>query len=230
MKRIHMLAIALLVLSALSAVVASAASAVTFLLAEWLINGAPLTAALNVTNEGELTLINTNGGGFGVRVEILCSGKFDGNVGPNSADEIKELLSLGGTLIGTTALTTTALECTNTKNCEGPLVWAEGLPWKTEAELMEEGTEVFFADLLIGGSYVASCLILGAEVEELCTAPTTAVQLTNEAGGVVDAQFSDAFQELAGLKLGECGGRLETAIVEGLGTIKPDEGSLTVSE
>jgi hypothetical protein len=72
--------------------------------------------------------------------------------------------------------------------------------------------------------------VLGVKIEDLCNAPEVAVKVTNEAGGVVDAEFADAFQELAGLKLGLCTqGGTESAIVSGLGTIKPDEGSLTVS-
>jgi hypothetical protein len=229
MKRIHVIGVALLAMFALSAIVASAASAVTFLPAEWLINGEKLAAALAITQEGELNLINTNGGGFGIRVEILCSGILLGTVGPGAADSTTGLQNLAKEAISGTPLTGLALTCTNDAGCTEPKVWAEELPWKTSVDLMEDGAETFFVDLLENGKYYAECLILGIAVSELCTAPVTAIQLTNEAAGV-DATFSDAFQELAELKLGECGERPETAIVEGLGTIKPDAGTLTVSE
>jgi hypothetical protein len=227
MKRIQVLGLALVAVVAVSAFVASAASAVTFLLAEWLITGVPLTGTLAVEQTGELNLINTNGGGLGVRVELLCSGTLDGTIGPNGADEITELLNLEKVAINLTPLVGTALACTNTKNCTEPLVWAEELPWKTELVLMED-TESFFVDLLINGKYYAECLILGVSVNELCEAATTAIKITNIAEGL-DAEFSDAFQELAELKLGVCGGRAETAIVEGLGLIVPDAGTLTAS-
>lgn len=228
MKRIYVLGLAVVAVVALSALVASTASAaVTFLLAEWLIGGEKLEAALAVEQTGELTLINTNGGGDGLRVEILCSGTLDGTVGPASADEITELLNLAKEAISLTALTGLALECTNSKDCTEPLVWAEELPWKTELELMEDGGASFFVDLLINGRYYAECLVLGISMNELCEAPTTAVAITN--GPPVTATFSEAFQELAELKLGSCAGRAETAIVEGSATITPDAGTLTVS-
>jgi len=228
MKRIQVLGLALVAVVAVSAFVASAASAVTFLLAEWLINGAALTGALAVEQTGELNLINTNAAGLGVRVEILCSGILDGTITTNGGGEITELLNLAKEAINLTPLTELGLiTCTNTKNCTEPLVWAEELPWKTELQLMED-TESFFVDLIANGRYYAECLILGVSAAELCEAATTAVKITNIAEGL-DAEFSDAFQELAELPLGICGGRAGTAIVEGLGLIVPDAGTLTAS-
>jgi hypothetical protein len=226
MKRSHTVGLTLIVTAALSATLASTASAITFLLAEWLINGAALTSTLAVEQTGELNIINTNGGGLGVRVELLCSGILDGTIGINGADEITELLNLAKEAINLTPLTELALSCTNTKNCTEPLFWAEGLPWKTELQLMED-TESFFVDLLTSGQYYWECLILGVSVNELCEY-ATAIKITNIAEGL-DAEFSDAFQELAGLPLGTCGGRPETLIVEGLGLIVPDAGTLTAS-
>ena len=229
MKRIHALGLTLVAVVALSATVASTSSAaVTFLLAEWLIGGEKITAALAVEQSGELNIINTNGGGAGIRIEILCTGILDGTVGPASAGEITELLNPAKEAISLTALSGLALECANTKNCTEPLFWYVGLPWKTELELMEDTTS-FFVNLIINSKYSVECLILGVSSEEECVAPTTAVEMSNIAGGTVDAIFSDAFQELAELKLGECGKRTETAIVEGLRTITADAGSLTVS-
>ena len=59
----------------------------------------------------------------------------------------------------------------------------------------------------------------------------TALRLTNEGTGV-DAEFSDAFQTLAGGALFTCGeGGTESAEVNGLATIKdPETGTLAVSE
>lgn len=47
----------------------------------------------------------------------------------------------------------------------------------------------------------------------------TAIQITNEAGGVVDEEFSGAFQELARLELGECAANTKVTEVGGLATI-----------
>lgn len=84
-------------------------------------------------------------------------------------------------------------------------------------------------DLLANGKYSAECLILGVSAEEECTALTTAVEMSNITGGTVDAIFSDGFQELAELPLGECGKRADTSIIEGSTTITPNTGSLSVS-
>jgi hypothetical protein len=55
--------------------------------------------------------------------------------------------------------------------------------------------------------------------------------LTNEPGGVIDAETGDAFTELAGLKLGSCTlGGTESAILTGLGTVSVPGVAITVSE
>ena len=230
MKRVRIIGLVVIAVCALGVAIASTASAaVEFLRAEWLIGGEKMTAALAVEQSGELNIVNTNGGGVGIRVEILCIGILDGTVGPGDADEISELLNAAKESINLAPLTELALTCANTKNCTEPLVWAEELPWKTEVELMEDGGSTFFVDLWINSKFYMECLVLGVSVNELCQAPTIAADLSNEAGGVVDLGFSDAFQELAELKLGECGGRAETYILEGVLRTTPDAGSLTVS-
>lgn len=229
MKQFKKLGVILIALFAVSALAASTASAeVTFLLAEWLLEGAPITTADPVETEGELNLVNLNAGGFGITAELLCSGIFDGTVGPGSVDTTTELLELGTLTLITPTHT---LSCANTKNCEGALVVPVGLPWKTEIELMEDNGVTFFADLLFNAGYEATCTILGVKVKESCKAEVVSTEKTNAAGGVVDDTFSEAFQLLSELKLGECGGRAETAETTGLGTIKAvGGGSLTVSE
>lgn len=124
---------------------ASTASALTFLLAEWLEAGATIGLAQLVEEEGELNSINLNAGGLEIGVELLCSVILYGTVGPASEDSITSLLNLIGAEISGVPLVGLALECTNTRDCTEQLVWAEGLPWRTELELMEDGTEVLFA-------------------------------------------------------------------------------------
>jgi hypothetical protein len=229
MRRIQIIGLMFVVMCAAGVAVASPASAVEFLRAEWLIAGGKVTTASADEEEAEMKLIDTNAEGVGVRAEVLCSFILDGTLGPGGADEVTELLNLSREPINLTALTELALVCTDVDNCTEALVWAEELPWKTEAELMEDGSETFFVDLTLNTKFYIECLILGVSANELCQAPTIVSDLTNVAGGTVDEEFSDAFQELAELKLGECGGRPETFILEGLLTVKPASGALTVS-
>lgn len=233
MKKIHVLGAALLALFAFGVMTASASAQPTFLLALWLEDGAPVEVLTDVeATSSELELVNHDGASFGVTVRVLCSGVLHGSVGPESEDEITELLSLGGTAISKTPLSGNTLSCTNDENCPEPKVWADlESPWDTEAELMEDGGETFYVDLLIDGAYYVECNIpILGHVSELCLAPTTAIELTNEANGTVDALFSDTFQELAGLELGECNGNAKVAEVNGLGFISlNNEKALSVS-
>jgi hypothetical protein len=229
MKKMQVLAVACLALFAFSVVVASA-SAVTFLLAEWLINNTAVTGILLDEAAGELELKALNGGGFGVKSEVKCSGVFDGWIGEDGLDLNSELLSLSGEVISSTELSGKALSCTNIKECTTPTVWPDGLPMETLAELMEEGTEKFFVDLLFNAGWYVECTTIFGKIAELCSAAETAVQLTNETNGTVDATFSDTFQVLAGLKLANCTvGGTEQGEVNGLGIITPDAGSLEIS-
>lgn len=228
MKRNHVLGVALLAMFAFGVMTASA-SAVTFLLAQWLFNGTAVTSALLTEAPGELELVNTNGGGLGVVSKVLCSGIFDGWVGPESLDFTTEVLNLKNELVSNKELVGLTAECSNIQNCENPQVWPDGIPGESEVELMVDGTEEFFVDLLFKAGWYVECTVIGFKVAELCEAAETAVKLTNEAAGV-DSTFSDEFQTLAGLKLAICAGTRETGEVNGLGTVKDPEGTLTVSE
>jgi len=231
MKRNHVLGVLFLAVFAFGVLTASA-SAVTFLLALWLFNNVAVSSILLVESSGELELVNKDGGGLGVTAKALCSGIFDGWVGPESLDELSELLNLSKELISNTELSGgLTIECSNSGNCEKAKAIAENLPWETEAELMVDGTEEFFVDLIFNAAYYVECTILGTVIGELCEVANTAVELKNEGTGV-DATFSDAFQGLAGGKLANCsGGGVESGEVNGLGTIAdPETGTLAVSE
>lgn len=230
MKRIRILAVALVAVFVASVAVVATASAVEFLLALWLDGGSPVAAQLNVENEGELELVSLNGGKLGVKAKILCSGILDGWVAPESLDFLSELLTLTGTVVPLAELTGVPLTCTNEENCTTPEVWAAKMGWETEAELMVDGTETFFTDLILNGGWYVQCLVLGVTISETCTSPETAVKLTNEANGTIDAEFSDAFQVLAGLTLGNCTlGGAESAEVNGLAFILESGVTLAVS-
>src|ERR1700684_4036483 len=138
MKKLNILGVVLVAVFAMSMVVVATASAVEFLLALWLVGGVNVTANLATDSEGELLLEDTKT--LLGKVAVLCSGILDGTVGPESKDEVTKLLSLG-TLhieISTVVLVEQGLLCTDQSGgfCPEPLVWAEKLPWDTEAELM----------------------------------------------------------------------------------------------
>jgi hypothetical protein len=231
MKKLHLLGVALVAVFAFAALTAASASAVTFLLAEWLVNGLPITAELNTEASGELELEEEI---LGIKIALLCSGILDGTIGPNGLDVISELLRLDGvTVVSLTGLVAPALLCTNVANCPSPEVWAVHLPWGSLVELMEEGTEVFFADLILpaGNGNPGWEILCSNGTSDECTVAEGVSNKTNE-GNNVDTTFSEAFTELAGLKLADCvTGGLEKGLVTGLGTISlVGGGTLAVSE
>lgn len=221
MKTFRLLSVALFAVLAVGVVaVASASAAVTFLAAEWLIGGGVVNAKVPSDASGELLLEDTKGGLFGEAVAVLCNGSLDGNVGPKGEDEITEALNAKEETIGA-PLVGLALECVSeTGPCESPLVWADNLPWKTLAELMVDGTEEFFVDLLLSNpagnpGWEIECMNAFGAVSDLCTAaPENITHLTNLAEDV-GAEFTEAFTVLAEIKLGTCErGGAETGVVE----------------
>ncbi len=222
MKHLRLLGVALFAIFAFGAVSAVTASAVEFLLAEWLVSGSPVTSTLLVDTEGELTLSETIPI-INVKISVLCSGVFDGTIGPTGEDTITELLTLTtGTLVNSTPLVEPGLLCTNTENCPEPLAWADNLPWNTLLELMVDGTETFFIDLLFktGGQVGYHLICMGSSgLEDLCSQTEGGSKATNTAEGL-DLEFSEAFTTLAGLKLANCEkAGTEAGTVEGLGFI-----------
>lgn len=163
-----------------------------------------------------------------------------GWVGPNSLDWISEVLSLTGGAVNTTALAASGLTCATVSGCEAAhpvTVWAVNLGWQTEVELMESETlGTFFAILVLphegGGNpgYELECTVLGVKSSDECTATIGAIELKLEGTNLL-GNFSEAFTELAGLKLGNCSlGGTETGVIEGEGTITLAEGGeLTAS-
>lgn len=224
--------LALVAVCAVGVMSAAGASAVTFLLAEWLEAGTSgITATLLSEIKGELALKETLDG---IKINALCNGILDGSVGPDGADEITELLNAAGEAISLTGLTGTALSCTNSELCGEPLAWALELPWLSLLVLMEDGTETFFADLLVnetsGGKvgYEVECMSL--KIADVCSVAEAAAKVENTSEGV-NSEFSDPFTELAGLKLANCEvAGTEAGVVEGLGHITVSGVTLTASE
>jgi len=235
MRKFYAIGAALLAVFAVGVLTAASASAaVSFLLAEWLAGGSPVTTTLASDTEGELLLEETI---LGVKIDALCSGIFDGTVGNDGEDMITELLNLPKELVDATELVEPGLACTNTTNCPEPLAWADNLPWNTLLELMVDGTEEFFVDLLLSGGkgnpgYHVVCMGTSG-LEDLCSAETNISKYTNTAEGL-NGEFSVVFDELAEVKLPNCTlAGMEKGVVEGLGiTLLTETGApaLTASE
>jgi hypothetical protein len=201
MKRFRLLGVALAAVFAVGVVLASSASAtVTFLLAEWLKNGTAVAGELNSIAEGTILLEDTST--LVGPSAVICSGALLGRVGEDGLDVISEVLNLAKELIGS-ELVGLPLECEKETFCEGALVWPEKLPWNTLLELMEEGTEVFWVDLVENGAWDVECSTSPLKPSDLCEG-TGAIKLTLEGGFLLLGEFNDTFNELAGLELALC--------------------------
>ncbi len=230
---------ALLAVVAMSAMVmaSSASAAVTFLLASWLVGGVNVTATTLVETEGEMLLENEKSAAGKAALQ-KCSGLLVGDVGPNSADDSTEVLTLAGVAVSLSPLTGTSVTCELETLCENSSkIWTVNLPWLTEVELWEESpTESGFVDLIMphtGGGNVGwyvECKTALLTVSEECTTPLAVAEKVNDATGVLD-NFSDAFTALMEAKLGLCSGNNEeTSVVEGSAlTTIPGGGVLSVS-
>jgi len=212
MKKFQLMGVAMLALFAFGAVLAASSSAaVTFLLAEWLVNGAAVTVELLTESPGTLVLRDT-----GLKAAVKCEGFLDGWVGPNSLDYVSEVLNTAKEAISLTKLEGLALSCTSVETCSGTAeVWALNLGWETAVELMEEGSAIYYVTLILahagGGQpgWSTVCTVLGIKEEDECTAQTTAgkegaVAELTLSGTSLLAVFSKAFTELAELVDGNC--------------------------
>ncbi len=212
--------IAMLTLSA--AITTSAFAALEFTLAQWLINGARLTAEHLTDSVGELLVENVLLG-----AQFQCSQLYEGTVGPESADLTTMIYTLEPSQRLIEELAGEALLCTNEKTCEKAERWPTNLPWTTELEL--DTTEEKFYELTKGTGgepgYHISCTVLGVKVEELCeTAAGSILEVKNVTGGVEAVGRPEPN--------GPCGSNSEeNALFYQVGnlTTSPD-GTLTVSE
>ena len=226
--------VAVLAVLALSAMaLASTASATTFLLAEFLENNIGITETMLVETTGELLMENEKGPVGKAAIE--CSDILVGDIGPDGAEDVTEVLNLSKGLMAR-SVNWKSLSCTDETGCESSKAWPVGLPWLSLLELWEQGSESGFVTLLTsqsGGNvgWYVECTVLGIKGAEECTIATGAPSATNVTGGV-EGTFSEAFTELMGLKLALCSGnKEETGVVEGKGvTVTSLAGPLTVSE
>jgi hypothetical protein len=221
MKRYQAVLLVFPAVFAVAVVTAGAASAETTLLAEWLVSGVGVTALTSVETSGEVLVATLV---LGVEaVDILCSGIFDGSVGPSGEDEITAVLTLSGVEVGK-ELVGTPLSCTVDtsvgKECGevGGLaeIWVDGLPWHGLLVLMESGE---FLGLGLGTTPGYHVLCSNGK-ENLCNGPTSAL-LSNTTGGVLGV-FSAATSQSVPCTTGT-GDQVGEGITASLGT------TLTVS-
>jgi hypothetical protein len=233
MRKFQLLGAALVAVFSFGVLASSASAVNTFLLAEWLLNGHPVVSELLVEISGELLLEDNKAPLIGKSM-VLCSGLFDGWVGPHSLDWISEVLTLGGVAVSNVDLSGTSLDCTAQTGCETNttvLVWPFGFPKETEVELLEGDTPTpIFIVLIFGniGYHITECLVFGVPQEDLCVSEgaagvNTAAAELSLSGTTLVGTFSTAITELAGLALAKCtASGTNSGVVEGSGSFIPD--------
>jgi hypothetical protein len=195
MKKLQLVAFAVLAVAAFSAFMASSAFAVT----QWLEDGAVINAGevLPVDVAGNLTLTNTL---FGIQTPIDCSGLFEGTVESGGKDTITDALDLLGNIAGTldaadTNKTPISCEVLGGGCATGSLanVWVVklslelvGAIWKTQ--LVLEGAE-FVDELGTEAGYEVECSGSLGTITTECTGAVTKAKVTSEPTGVLGVQL-----------------------------------------
>lgn len=172
MKKLKIIASALVAVFALSAMLAATASAetLTFLLAEILVGGEVQgSAGVAAETTGEIELEDVGGG-----TKIQCSGIFNGKllgIADPSHFLIEKLLNLAGEEVTTAK----PLLCKAIKGCTEPIkVVPINFPWLIEYEL--DSLDGKFWALISGDTatlhpgYTVKCLVFGIEITDTCTA------------------------------------------------------------
>lgn len=230
MRKFYTVGLAAIAALAFSVIAVASASAAT----EWLLNGAAIGTATEVTTTGELTTLADTGTG----TEVKCSGIFDGTVGPGAVDKIEKILNLSKveeTTENLAKVVVPAVSCTVVKAglCSvsvGALIWVIPihLPWTTSLTLPEATLWVDSITTGTGGEpgYEVSCpTVLGTQTD-VCEGKPGAV-VTNVTGGV-EGVFEN---NEATNPRGKCSiGGAKTALTLGSGlTALTGAGTLTVS-
>ena len=220
------------------AVASSASAAVTFLLAEWLVNGKPIVEGESFNVESTGTLLLEDKKTLLGESSVECTGTLVGWIGPDGLDLISEVLNAATEPVSSTKLVGTPLICKTEKTCEEALVWPLNLGWETLLELWEQGGESGFVDLILAesgnpGWYVLCEKTITKPVDE-CTAVTgkTGVVSLGLSGTTLTGSFSEAFTLLMEEPLAECTQSKEkTGNVEsvGAGTLSSKGNTLSAS-
>jgi hypothetical protein len=194
MRKIQILGLAAIAVFAFCAVIASSASATT-----WLVEKVEINKEVAAEAEGEVELlVYENGTGSTVLESILCSGIFDGFLVPPNLGLIVDLLSLNMEEIGSLEegdVAGKALDCevthdagalTDCKEKTLASLWPDGLnlalgtTWEITFEAMSGGVllGIFPA---VAGYHVECESLIGIVGTNLCngTGGVTSVTLTN---------------------------------------------------
>jgi len=188
MKKISLVGLALVAVCAFSALSAVSAFAVlTYDTAQWLVGGVQPTAAVAADTLGELLFENTK-----LAANFLCSGLFEGTVGPAGLGTVTAVFDLNGVLIEELdpSTATGGLSCVaDTSTCgNGTEIWPVNLPFLTVVVLDLE-TGLFYALVVknangLNPAYKILCLSI-INVEQLCEAvELSGAELLNVVGGV----------------------------------------------
>jgi len=234
MRKFQWFGIAVVAVLLFGVVVASSASAaVTFLLAEWLINGKPIAEGESFNVEVSGTILMEDKKTLLGASSIECTGIFMGWVGPDGLDLISEVLTASAEPISSTPLSGLALECKEEAVCAEPLVWPLHLGWETLLELWEQGSENGFVDLITGesgnpGWYVICEKTITKPTDE-CSVPSGAAEL-GLSGTTLTGSISEAFTLLMEGSLVECTqSKEQSGIVESVGAATVTSGTNTIS-
>jgi hypothetical protein len=222
LKRLRVLAIALVAMFAVGVLVASAAYAeegewLAGSNAEWLANGSSITGVgLVASTTGLLELTDLKAPGGSVTAD--CEGSFDGTLGTEGIGEIVEALYLGK------KETESLLECEIVKSKEGLCetsmladVIPIGLPWVTQ--LSEEAGKFVEKIIPVDGAlgYMVVCLTILGETLDECTVSegrSEAHNLTDDVETVVEEEGTGNCS-LGGSGGGDISGSLVVALGDG---------------
>ncbi len=188
MKPAKLIGLLLVAVFAVSAVAASSASAL-----EWLLNGKPITKAVSVNSKSIGKLVLEDLAATGGATAIECEGTDSGTVGPGDKDEIKTVKATACNFVSGKNGSCTSGDAVTAK--------AVGLPWPTLL-LTVSGLEV--DDVTSSGSagvgWDVECTVAGIiKVQDTCTTKETKTMMSNTTKGVA-AEFIKT--EKAGCSLG----------------------------
>jgi hypothetical protein len=179
MTRFKIIGLTLVAVFAISAVVASAASA-----AQWLLNGKVITSAVSIKSKssGKLLLADLAAPSGGTYIE--CEGTDEGSVGPGVKDAVKNITA-----------TSCVFQSGKSGACEASgkvTAAALHLPWSTEVVTVSGKNRDKLTGTGGNPGWDVTCVVLGVfEVSDECTSAAAEPLLANVAGGV-DATFEAA--------------------------------------
>ena len=205
MRKLHILALALVAVFAFAAISVASAGAT-----EWLLEGLPITSPDSVNSELIGFILLQDHGAF-TEPALLCGGTDEGTVGPGAVDT--------ETVITVTSCVADSGECKN------PIVKAIDLPWKTELVLI--GAEI--RDKITAGGkgepgYETTCETFIGTLHDTCKTELGSAKFVKNVVGGVELEF-DAASEPSNCSLGGA----KSGLIVGIYLILALTGTLTIS-